>query len=366
MAQYTEPLTGEYEFEDPNNLSLDLTNPRAPSENFTNEDEVMNYLIDYADINELIQSILTSGWRDYEPLIVLRDENKNIVLEGNRRLAALRILRDVDLRKRLQIDLDEEPGPEALPNSVRIQRVSSRSQARAFIGFKHINGPYKWDSLAKAQYAAEWLQEGADIKEVSRCLGDGHNTVVRLVNGWHVFSQSLSNGFDLKQRTRNKFYFSHLYTGLARPNVRHFLGLSADDPSTVLGANPVADENLGHLNRFMSWLYGQRNEPAVIQRQNPDLNHLVNVLGNDTARAMLEATRALDRAYDQIEDKDLRLRQTLMRAIKEAEDALRFVPHYSGRADLLIAGNNLLRTVQTLHGVIKDRAKAGNDTDADL
>ena len=364
MSQNTEPLTGEYEFEDPSNLKLDLTNPRAPSENFSDEAEVMDYLVDYADINELIQSILTSGWRDYEPLIVL--SNTNTVLEGNRRLAALRILRDADLRNQLRIDLEEEPSLKALPTRVRIQRVSSRSQARAFIGFKHINGPFKWDSLAKAQYAAEWLREGADIKEVSRCLGDGHNTVVRLVNGWRVLSQSRSHGFDLKQRMRNKFYFSHLYTGLARPSVRRYLGLQADDFPTVLEADPVADENLDHLSRFMSWLYGQKNEPAVIQRQNPDLNHLVDVLGNDTAREMLEATRDLDRAYDQIEDKDLRFGQTLMRTIMEAEDALKLVPHYSGRADLLIAATNLLRTVQTLHGVIRERAKARNDTNADL
>ena len=144
--------------------------------------------------------------------------------------------------------------PGALPRTVRIRRVRSRSDARDYIGFKHINGAFKWDALAKAKYAAEWFHDGYDIKQISRRLGDRHNTVVRLVNGWSVLRQSLSQGFDLKKTTKRGFAFSHLYTVLARPNVRRFLGLRHDDISAVLDRNPIPQDRLGRLRQLMSWL----------------------------------------------------------------------------------------------------------------
>lgn len=366
MGDIGQTPTAIDEFEPVDRLGLDLKNPRAPDEQFASQDDVLEYLLNFVDLDEMIQSILSSGWLDYEPLIVLGHDN--IVLEGNRRLAALRILGDRELRRRLKIDLGEEPSPSALPSTVRIRRVGSRSEARDYIGFKHINGPFKWDPLAKAKYAAEWFHDVHDIKQISRRLGDGHNTVVRLVNGWSVFDQSLSHGFDLKETTRRGFAFSHLYNGLARPNVRRFLGLPCDDVSAVLDRDPVPEDKLDQLRQFMSWLYGQRNERAVIRTQNPDLNRLVEVLGNSNARSMLESTRDLDAAYDQIEDKDLKFSQSLMSAIRDAEDTLRLVPYYDGRADLMSAGANLRRTVYTLYDAIRrayERAEAGDDPDAD-
>lgn len=366
MGEIEQPPTASDQFEPVERLKLDLRNPRAPDEQFSTQDEVLEYLLNFVDLNELIQSILGSGWLDYEPLIVLGAQN--VVLEGNRRLAALRILREPELRRRLKIRLDEEPGANALPSTVRIRRVRSRSEARDYIGFKHINGAFKWDALAKAKYAAEWFHEGHDIRQISRRLGDGHNTVVRLVNGWSVLNQSLSHGFDLKETTSRGFPFSHLYTGLARPNVRRFLGLPHDNISAVLDRDPVPLEKLDRLRQFMSWIYGQRSEAAVIRRQNPDLNRLVEVLGNDNARLMLESTGDLDAAYDQIEDKDLKFSQSLMTTIKDAEDTLRLVGYYDGRADLMRAGNNLQRTASALHDAMKrshEQAETGNDPDAD-
>ena len=354
------------EFEHPYNLQLDLHNPRTPDEIFESEDEMIEYLVDHADVEELIQSIHNSGWLDYEPLIVLADEN--VVLEGNRRLAALRILADPNLQSRLGISLDQESNTESLPTKVRIRRVSSRNAARDFIGFKHINGPFKWDALAKAKYAAEWYKDGGDIKQISRRLGDSHNTVVRLVNGWKVLNQSLKNGFDLKQRTKRSFPFSHLYTALSRPNVRLYLGLQTDDMSAVLASDPVSEAYRNSLQTLMTWLYGQGKTPPIIRSQNPDLNRLVDVLGNETALMMLNANGDLDVAYGQVEDKQLQFSKALMNTIKQAEDALRLVGNFDGRGDLMSAGDNLRRTVLSLHAAMRheqERTEAGNASDAD-
>jgi len=331
----------------PSDLNFDLRNPRSPDDSFADEDAVLEYLIDNADIDELVQSILSAGWMDYEPLIV--QVPNNTVLEGNRRLAALRLIAKGDLRTKLKYNLPEIPDPKPTPEFVRVKDVKDRNEARAFIGFKHINGPFKWDALAKAKFAAEWLSDGAaDVATVSRTLGDNHNTVRRLVNGWSVLQQALAEDFKRDQTTRKAFPFSHLYTALARPNVRAFLGLPADEPSEVLSKFPVPPDHLPQLREFMSWIYGQKGEPSVILSQNPDLNRLVDVVGNTQALAMLQATRSLDRAYEVVEDKGQIFAQALMAAIRQTEDALRLVGSYDQDSTLMSAGDNLVRTTRAL------------------
>ena len=182
-----------------------------------------------------------------------------------------------------------------------------------------------------------------------------------------MLHQSTAQGFEREGTTKKSFWFSHLYTALARPNVRKYLGLPDDDIASVLTTNPVPQAKTHELQHFMSWLYGQRNEPTVIGSQNPDLNRLIEVLGNDTARTMLESTRSLELAYSQIEDKTIQFSKSLMLTIKQAEDTLRLVGSYDGRADLMSAGDNLRRTVLSLHGAMKTaraRAEEGDAGDA--
>jgi hypothetical protein len=139
--------------------------------------------------------------------------------------------------------------------------------------------------MAKAKYAAQWLEEGSDISTISRTLGDNHNTVRRLVNGWYVLQQAVADGFDLGRISKKNFAFSHLYTALTRASVREFLGLSSEDLSSTPQKDPITAAHREDLQRVMSWLYGQeqKGEITLIQSQNPNLNELSKVLGNPEA-----------------------------------------------------------------------------------
>ena len=115
----------------------------------------------------------------------------------------------------------------------------------------------------------------------------------------------------------------------------------------------------------MSWLYGQNDEPAVVFQQNPHLNQLVEVLGNERALAMLEATRNLSDAFGEVEDKALRFGRSLSLSIKHAEDAMRLAANYDGGAELMSAGDNLRRTVLSLHGAMRATKEGMDEGDAD-
>lgn len=165
-ATNTEVDSGQ-EFVYHKDLNFDLENPRFIGQIFKDEKEIIKYLYDAVEVDELIQSILSAGWVDFEPFIVLR--TAKVVLEGNRRLAALRLITREDIRNELGIRLPTIPDAKAPPDKVRARWVTKRSDARGFIGFKHIKGPLKWDAMAKARYAAT-RSRNADFLELSAAL----------------------------------------------------------------------------------------------------------------------------------------------------------------------------------------------------
>lgn len=345
-------------------LRFDLENPRFVDFAERSQAEIVRFLYDEADLNELIQSISASGFISYEPLLVMREGEHRTVLEGNRRLGAVLLLRSPELRAELRITVPAL-APERLRtlDALLVHEVANRAEARAFIGFKHINGPHKWDSLAKAKYAAEWLADGGDIQEIARTLGDTHNTVRRLVFGWLVLKQAEDNGFDRDQRMARRFAFSHLYTALARPGFRSHIGLSEDPSDTPLTDRPVPPEHLDQLRELMGWLYGNRgaDQPALVRSQNPDLNRLNDVLQHGEARRYLLATRDLAAAYEVIAPRDRRFADSLIAAVQHAKEALSLVTEYDRDPALLENARVLDRTAKRLVRNMEDEISAAPD-----
>ena len=86
----------QFDFLKVDNLYFDYKNPRLVEFEEINkqstDQEVIEVLWDAMDVKELILSISNSGYFKNDPLIVCEEEGKNIVIEGNRRLAAVKIL----------------------------------------------------------------------------------------------------------------------------------------------------------------------------------------------------------------------------------------------------------------------------------
>lgn len=342
------------------NVKLDLNNPRFVDLSFADEAEMIAYLYANADLPELLLSILNSGFMDFEPIVVRRGDS--VVLEGNRRVAALRLIRNAALREKLSIKLPAEPTPAAMPDEIRAVLVNDAAEARKFIGFKHINGPQKWDAMSKAKYAADWHADGASLDEISRSLGDTFNTVTRLVEGYRVYKQALSVGFDPERRTARRFAFSHLYTALTRSSIKQWLDLQDDE-----AVDPVPVEKADRLQKLMSWLYGQgEREPAVVRSQNPDLNRLADVIGNERTLEMLNTTRNLSIAFEELEPQTTRLENALIQAVRHTESAAAIVSSFDGRASTYELGQRLWGAARDLFKNFRDKRTQLEGLDDDL
>jgi len=79
----------------PTSLHLDTNNPRLGREHSSLAPrEIIQYLFEHDKVIEVAESIATRGYFPNEPLLAVQEDGRFGVMKGNRRLAALRALRE--------------------------------------------------------------------------------------------------------------------------------------------------------------------------------------------------------------------------------------------------------------------------------
>lgn len=315
----------------PEKLNLDPKNPRLLDSNFSigDQDAILKRLWKEFNVTEIVDSIISSGefWR-HEPLIASREQGNLVVVEGNRRLAAVQLLRSPNRQRKLSI-AGVPPISDALSKKLDTLPVivKPREELWEFIGFKHVNGPQEWDSIAKAEYIAR-VHENYDIPlaEIAHTIGDRNETVQRLYHGLKVLEQAKKAGvFDPADRfyQRKRFAYSHLWTGLGYDGIRSYLGLSAVERETK---QPVPKKKIRALRNLCRWLYGsaEENEEPLVKSQNPHLRQLDETLRAQRGVAALESGLSLADALNASRG-DTRL---LLDALISAEQSLRDAKAY--------------------------------------
>ena len=178
----------------PADLYLDPENPRLARELFSVDDQedILRWLWRNKSVNELVDSILANGFWGHEELFATEEDGRWVVVEGNRRLAAVKILLDPGLRERLGIHLPEKPSRKVLESIQQLPVIhSTREELWSFVGFKHVNGPQAWDSIAKAEYVFRVRRNfGLSLADIASGIGDRHETVARLYRGYVVLQQA--------------------------------------------------------------------------------------------------------------------------------------------------------------------------------
>ena len=313
---------------DPRNLYFDPQNPRIAefsAGNDLSEREIVKILWDVMGVEEIVLSIKASGFFEHEPLIATREDGRLIVIEGNRRLAAIRCILEPTLADYIGINKNLLFVPDEIKNSlatVPVIVVNERKDAWKFIGFKHINGPAKWGSYAKAQYIALIKNEyEISLEQIASQIGDTHKTVQKLYQGLQVIEQAeRTKKFDRADINAPRLYFSHLYTGLSYEGIKEFIGIK--DVSEEV-SSPVPDNKLDNLGELLIWLFGSASKEIepVIQSQNPDLRRLEAIVKNKEAIYALRDGVQLLVAYEISQPKDETFEQSLLEAKRALQKA---------------------------------------------
>jgi hypothetical protein len=342
----------DIEFIKVDNLHFDIKNPRLAEFNLlpdTPEGEILKILWEVMSVEEIVLSIAASGFFNHEPLIAIKEKVKSknviVVIEGNRRLAAVKsILKPENLDKynvsysKINVPQNIKKELDELPVII----VRSREEAWKYIGFKHINGPAKWGSYAKAQYIAQIHKDfKIPLDDIAAQIGDTHKTVQKLYQGLRVLEQAESKKvFDRADITGSRLYFSHLYTAIGYEGIKNYLGIK-DNAEAI--ESPVSKNKMDELGTFLTWLFGSKKralEP-VIRSQNPDLRRLDAALQKTESTLALKNGASLMVAYEMSQPNSEVFKESLVAAKQNLLRAHSYwtLGYDGGLDDLQLAGN---------------------------
>ena len=361
------------------NLLLDGENPRlASGRGADTQRDLLRVLWNEMAVDEVALSIAANGYFQEEPLLAIpldpnekvESRKKFVVVEGNRRLAAVLLLRDESLRKEMRatelphIAQADRAALDTLPVSV----YENRKDLWEYFGFRHINGPKPWDAFSKAKYVADVKEQyGISLKEIAKSIGDRHALVIRFYRGYKLLQQAEDLGlFEKDDIVRNRFYFSHLYTAADQSDFQEFLGITAEDS---LKPNPVPEAKHNELRELLVWFYGSRaaKKEPVVRTQNPDLNTLREVISSPPALAALRSGYPLDRSHEISIGDARRFRESLTRTKEDLQQAKATVTSgYDGESDLYELMEDILLIAPTVQSEMKRKRKRKRSADGSV
>lgn len=298
------------------NLDLDPQNPRLPEDvQGSTQAEILEYLWENDVLEELIESYLSNGYFESEPLITLPPEgSRRVVVEGNRRLAALIILHQlppaVDAGIEFAADVPAsaaelaELGLTALP----VVEADGIEDVASFLGFRHISGMKKWNAEAKAR----WLFQQVERRSADQSSRGVFYDVGRQVgsNARGVRSSYLAYGLlrfardELGLDERIVQYVSQERFGvwlrlLGTANVLTYIGLSGRATLNYEEVREQIDSADGaKLLEVLTDLTPTKEAGRPILADSRDVTDYSDVLAHEPARSALREFGSLSLAVD--------------------------------------------------------------------
>ena len=255
-------------------LYLDPMNPRLGRNNTgrnVSQETVLDLMKDWT-LDELAVSFLESGgYWTHEAMLVAKErlygKTRLVVIEGNRRLAALYLLRDAlngkpASRKWAEIAASGTPSKKLFTKIPYIE-VGSRKEIEAFLGFRHVTGIKEWKPAEKAEYIAHLIDErGMDYVEVMRKIGSKAPTVRQNYISYRLLLQIEDTNEDIPLKSIET-RFSVMYLSLRTPGVQKYLQIDVQaDPQKA--KRPVPKSHLNALANFALWMFGDAERPPLL------------------------------------------------------------------------------------------------------
>jgi hypothetical protein len=324
-------------------LFLDPTNPRLgrrQADRDLSQEDVMSRMRGW-NLEELAASFVQNGFWPQEAVIVCREdlygETRLVVVEGNRRIAALKALRSAhdsgDATAPLA-ELASQQIPAGLFDRVPYLLVESRTDVDFYLGFRHVTGIKEWKPAEKAQYIAYLIDErGNDFRAVQRAIGSRIDTVRRNYLAFQILLQIDALAAVPPEAVEARF--SVMYLALRESAVRDFIGVAVPDLPDQLPSPPVPEAKVRDLGYFALWLFGTDKLPPLFS-DSRRVGEFARVLASDDALNYLRSSRrpdfevAVRRAGADLEE----LLEHVREAIDQTELALTTVHLHRADPDL--------------------------------
>ena len=244
-------------------LKLDLYNPRLPkSKQGKDEKTVIEFMLLEAATLELMLAIAENDFFAGELLLVVEDktdEGKYIVIEGNRRLTAVKLLGNPELTSVKKIATKEiVDNAKFKPTEVPCLVFEDKNKILKYLGFRHITGIKSWRLLEKSRYLYE-LRTGNDFKdlsfldaskEIAKMIGSTSPYVKRLLISFELYKIVEDEAFyQIDGLNDTRFFLNYFTDGLNKENIRNFINVNLNYE------NPLENLDNEHLKQLTHWWF---------------------------------------------------------------------------------------------------------------
>lgn len=310
-------------------LNFDRNNPRFPPKIAQGpvEDLLQRFVRDER-LLEIIESIGNHGFFPGEPLLVVPEGDGDYrVVEGNRRLAALKLLiRELAPPSGRKSIEDAVNAAKYRPKKVPCLIFDDENEILRYLGFRHITGIKAWSALQKARYAARMydkyrkLPEDEGLRLLARETGSRRDTVGQMLTALELYDRAEKENFFGLPIEPEQIEFSLLGTSLSYSNLTDFLGL---DSRTDLGVKGLEERSLRDL---FDWLFVTEGRAKPIVTESRNLRKLAAVVKSPSAIKELRKSGNLDQAYELSSGPEQALAEGLKTALRKLETAQGLIP----------------------------------------
>lgn len=223
-------------------LHLDVSNYRFAADQ-PSEMAALNYLWAEERVAEVAELILRDGYVDIEQPLVVNENERAIVLEGNRRVSALMALNDPSLAPAHQADIERmlrrfALEAENLPQSIRVLVLPNRAAAAPILARLHIGVSKKrWDLDEQAKFVIAQLGDGVTVEQLSADL-PGIESVPRVVRMGRVRESLRSTNFTDESLARyargSRLKMSAFEYAYRQSAIQELIGLKFDGQAQVV------------------------------------------------------------------------------------------------------------------------------------
>lgn len=338
-------------------ILLDPENPRLVFAKEPTQADLVRRLYEDEALDELMPSLRDNGFFEEEPIVVVPNNAGHaggewICVEGNRRLATVKLLLDEKLRR----EIDVEGWPSLQPESRRRLEVlptviyQRRADVLPFLGFRHITGAKKWEPFQKARFIARLVDEGREIDEIQDLIGDTTQTVKRLYQDYIIYKEI--EEFDPATARRIRRRFSLLEVTLNQRPIKAYLGMSSRLPREAVTENLVPADRQPQLAQVAEWVFGTETKQPVVD-ESRDISKLAKVIEDTDARSYLERTDDLDSAFEYAGGELDYLVRRLGRAERLVADATAIAAQYADDPNVRSAVRRLEKAIQGISRMVR-------------
>ena len=311
-------------------LDFDPQNPRFSAEVAGGPvEQLIERFVRDERLQEIIASIADHGYFAGEPLLVVPHGDRYHVIEGNRRLAALKLLSGELKAPEGRISI-EEVCAQALhrPETVPCLIFSHSDRILRYLGFRHITGIKSWSSLQKARYLKKmrerFYQARSDqeqLRSLAREIGSRADYVGQVLTALNLYERAERAEFwGVKGLEPQEIDFSVLSTAISYSNIADYVGL--EGRQDMVGAD-VDDD---HLKNLLSWMFVARGNQKPVLGDSRNLKQLAAVVESKAATRVLLNEGNLEAAFQLSRGPALALNLALKAVDRKLQDAWTWLP----------------------------------------